>query len=71
MKKCVDIQLALLTYRNTPQEGHSLSPAQRSMGRRTRLNIPVSPEMLGPDKVVSKLVQSEISLKREKAKKFL
>jgi hypothetical protein len=26
--------------------------------------------MLGPDKVVSKLVQSEISLKREKAKKF-
>ena len=52
MKKCADIQLALLTYRNTPQEGHSLSPAQRSMGRRTRLNIPVSPEVLGPDKVV-------------------
>ena len=70
MKKCADIQLALLTYRNTPQEGHSLIPAQRSMGRRTRLKIPVSPEVLGPDKVVSTLVQSEISLKREKAKKF-
>jgi transposase InsO family protein len=70
MKKCADMQLAPLTYRNTPQEGHSLSPAQRSMGGRTRLNIPVSPEVLGPDKVVSKLVQSEISLKREKAKKF-
>ena len=46
MKKCTDIQLALLVYRNTPQEGHSLSPAQRSMGRRTRRNIPVSPQIL-------------------------
>ena len=46
MKKCADIQLALLTYRNTPKEGHSLSPARRIMGRRTRLNIPVSPEVL-------------------------
>ena len=69
MKKCSDIQLALLLYRNTPQEGHTLSPAQRSMGRRTRLNIPVTSELLVPDKGISMLVQSEISRRKHKAKK--
>ena len=70
MKKCTDLQLALLLYRNTPQEGHTLSPAQRCMGRRTRLNIPQTKELLVPDKAASSLVQTEIALKREKAKRF-
>ena len=70
MKKCTDIQLALLMYRNTPQEGHTLSPAQRSMGRRTRLNIPVARELLVPDKGISELVRSEINFKKKKVKKF-
>ena len=31
-----------------PQEGHLLSPAQRSMGRRTRGLLPISKELLLP-----------------------
>ena len=69
MKKCTEIQLALLVYRNTPQEGHTLNPAQRSMGRRIRLNIPVTRDLLVPDKGLSKLVQSDISLKKQKRRK--
>ena len=70
MKKCTDIQLARVMYRNTPQEGHTLSPVQRSMGRRTKLNIPVARELLVPDKGISELMRSEHNFKREKAKKF-
>ena len=39
------------------------------MGRRTRLNIPITRDLLVPDKGISKLVQSKISLKKGKAKK--
>ena len=37
-----DPYLALLAYRNTPQEGHPYSPAQRLMSRRLRDLIPVA-----------------------------
>ena len=33
MKKCDDLELALLSYRKTPNKNHSQSPAQRSMNR--------------------------------------
>ena len=36
LKKSQDVYLALLNIRNTPPRGHSFSPVQRLMGRRTR-----------------------------------
>ena len=35
LKKASDFNLALLNYRNTPPQGHSYSPAERMMNRRT------------------------------------
>ena len=41
-----DFYLALLNVRNTPQEGHNTSPAQRMMSRSTRTTLPVSASLL-------------------------
>ena len=49
MNKSADLQLALLMYRNTPLQGHTLSPAQRCLGRRTHTNIPTSRQQLIPN----------------------
>ena len=55
MKKCnlqqEDPYIALLNYRNTPQEGVEYSPAQRLMGRRTNTLIPTIPALLRPETV--------------------
>ena len=40
LKKSDDLQTALLNYRNTPPKGHTYSPAQRMMSRRTRTTLP-------------------------------
>ena len=49
-KKCRDNkiseQLAILIYNNTPTEGIELSPSQRSFGRRCRILLPLTEEML-------------------------
>ena len=59
---------ALLVYRNTPQEGHLLSPAQRSMGRRTRGLLPISKELLLPSDNTAEAVREAIATKRASAK---
>ena len=59
---------ALLVYRNTPQEGHLLSPAQKSMGRRTPGLLPISKELLLPSDNTAKVVQEAITTKRARAK---
>ena len=59
---------ALLVYRNTPQEGHLLSPAQRSMRRRTRGLIPISEVVLLPSDNTTEAVQEAIATKRARAK---
>ena len=59
---------ALLVYRNTPQEGHLLSPAQRSMGRRTRGLLLISKGLLLPSDNTAKVVQEAITTKRARAK---
>ena len=41
-----DFYLALLNLRNTPQEGHSSSPVQRLMNRRTRTTLPTSKNLM-------------------------
>ena len=43
-----DYYLALLNVRNTPQEGHNSSPAQRMMNRRTRTTLHTSTSPLKP-----------------------
>ena len=58
---------ALLVYRNTPKEGHLLSPAQRSMGRRTRGLLLTSKGLLLPSDNTAKVVQEAITTKRARA----
>ena len=61
---------ALLNHRNTPPAGHDLSPAQRCMGRRTQLPLPLTGRHLlasvSPRQMAS--VPSAISNKRLAAK---
>ncbi len=59
-----DPYLALLAYRNTPQQGHKFSPAQRLMNRKLR-DITVSvPQQLEPHPVSSAEVVNDIMLRR-------
>ena len=52
-----DPYLALLAYRNTPQQGYSYSPAQRLMSRRLNDIIPTAPSRLVPQAASASLVQ--------------
>ena len=69
LKKCDDIQAALLNYRNTPQLGHSYSPAQRLLNHRTRTLLPTSNKLLQSKVVDAERVTSEIIQKRETSKR--
>ena len=64
LKKSEDFQLALLLYRNTPPAGHTYSPAQRMLCRRTRSTLPTSDNLLNPQPIDPKVVQEDISAKR-------
>ena len=55
---------ALLLYRNTPQVGHTLTPAQRSMGRRLRCMLPTSRQLLLPHDGTSTSVTNTIAKKK-------
>ena len=68
LKKSPDVYLALLNIRNTPPRGHSFSPAQRLMGRRTRSTIPLSEELLRPEIADPPTVSSEINNRKIAAK---
>ena len=59
---------ALLTYRNTPPQGHSLSPSQRCNGRRLRGLLPVAKKLLIPNQNEARSVQEQIVAKRTDAK---
>lgn len=43
-----DTYVALLDHRNTPSQGHETSPAQSSLGRRTRSFLPMTQNLLKP-----------------------
>ena len=47
-KAGTDPYLALLEYRNTPSQGLGTSPVQCLMSRRTRAQLPIIPQHLGP-----------------------
>ena len=70
LKKSKDIQTALLNYRNTPQQGHLYSPAQRMMNRRTKTLLPTSKAALVPSPVDIANTQQQIIDKRKAAKEI-
>jgi hypothetical protein len=70
LKKSNDLQLALLNYRNTPPQGHSYSPAQRVLYRRTRTTLPTSDKLLMPSTVDIQTVTREIMRKRVASKEY-
>ena len=62
-----DPYLALLNIRNTPTEGLSASPVQRSLGRRTRSMIPTDNNKLKPD---SQIITESKPLKEAMKSKY-
>ena len=64
LKKSEDFQLALLLYRNMPPAGHTYSPAQRMLCRRTRSTLPTTDNLLNPQPIDLKVVQEDILAKR-------
>lgn len=63
-----NLREALLGFPNTPQAGHIMRPAQRSMGRRIRGLLPVSQDLSLPNDNTIPSVQETIATKRAKAK---
>ena len=65
LRTAKDVDLALLSVRNTPPAGHTFSPTQRLFGRVLRSNLPQPITTLGPrhsprDKVVSDHLQRKL-----------
>jgi len=65
-KDNMDINLAILSWRNTPTQGGQYSPVQKLHSRRTRTQLPTSNKLLQP-KVV-RGVEDEIIQRRQRAK---
>ena len=63
-----DPYIALMAYRNTPQQGHVYSPAQRLMSRRLRDLIPMATSKLQPQLAVPSVVIQNIAERKQKAK---
>ena len=68
LKKSEDFNLALLNIRNTPPRGHSFSPAQRLMGRRTRSALPTTENLCKPETPDPGIVFREITESRATSK---
>jgi len=67
-----DPYIALLNYRNTPQEGLNYSPAQKLMGRRTRTLLPTTKTLLDPATIDDKSLRTQKEKKQETvASKFI
>ena len=64
-----DPYLALLAYRNKPQQGYSYSPAQRLMSRRLNDIIPTAPSRLVSQAASPSLVQQNIADRRQKQRR--
>ena len=69
-QKNKDIHLALLDYRNTPQQGQEHSPAQRLLSRRTRGILPMTSALLQPEVAHPVAVKTEIGARRTRAKHY-
>lgn len=63
-----DPYLALLAYRNTPQQGYQYSPAQRLMSRKLRDVIPTAASQLLPQAASGQVVMRNIEERRARSK---
>ena len=70
LKKSADFQTALVNYRNTPPQGHTYSPAQRMLCRRTRTTLPIPNHLIKPSPVNPDVVTQELTLKRAASKYY-
>ena len=59
--------LALLAYRNTPQQGYNYSPAQRLMSRRLKDIIPTTHHQLTPQAASPSLLHGDIAERRRRS----
>lgn len=62
-----DPHLAILDHRNTPSQDMGLSPAQRSLGRRTRTLLPMSSRLLQPKGIDTSMEKKLHKLKNMKS----
>ncbi|XP_028394408.1 uncharacterized protein LOC114518588 [Dendronephthya gigantea] len=63
-----DFYLALLSIRNTPQEGMASSPAQRLMSRRTKTTLPSMTNLLEPRVITG--VQNRIQTQQKRQQRY-
>ena len=70
MKKSKNFHVAMLHYRNTPPKGHTYSPAQRMLLRRTRTTLPTAAGALTPQLISYKTVIQDINAKRVATKQL-
>jgi len=70
MKKSKDLHIAMLHYRNTPPKGHTYSPAQRMLQRRTKITLPTTAAALIPQLVSYSSVIQDIRAKRFASKQL-
>ena len=68
LRKCEDAQLGLLLLRNTRTKGHTSSPCQRLMSRRTRSFLTLTRAQLIPDIISPSTVQEEMQKQNEQSK---
>jgi len=68
MKKSDDLHIAMLHNRNTPPKGHTYSPAQRMLLRRTRTTFPTSVEAIEPQLISYETVMRDMEAKRKSSK---
>ena len=66
-KRKEDRYVALLAYRNTPQQGDVYSPAQRLMSRRLRDPIPMATSKLQPQLTAQSVVTQNFAERKQKA----
>ena len=70
LEKAHDLHNAMLMYRNTPPQGHTYSPAQRMLSRRTRTTQPTAEQVLAPTTTNFQVVEDEILKKRSDSKSY-
>ena len=70
LEKADDFHSAMLIYRNTPPQGHSYSPAQLMLLRRTRTTLPTTDQLLTSTMLNFRIVEEEISKKRRDSKTY-
>ena len=69
-QKNKDIHLALLDYRNTPQQRQEHSLPQRFISRRTKGILPMTPALLQPEVANPGTVKTEIGARRATGKQY-